>query len=338
MNQQPSNQTGVTGFSSGQTNPQSNPFAADFQGQFSSSFGTVGGTNTNVSQIFKEGGSFGGDNRKKFIIIGGVIAVFAIIIGFMMMSGSETSDFEKEFAENETDFPEDGAKDVTAETGDATTVAQDPTAVAAEGMATAPRAGARTSTAANTATANEMAPTGSVQLVSPADGQSWNYDETQGAAPFQWDGGGGFIVFSRSSSMTPEYMRVPVSGNNYAFNNPYPGTWYWRVENNSGASEVRRFQVSAPIRRTLAVTQPANGAGLAANGGVVSWQRAEKVAFYRVEFSNSGFANPQYRFATSDVAVQVQGMAPGTYQMRLGAFSEVAGRWEYTAPQSVSVR
>lgn len=335
MNQDTNNQTGTTGYPSNQTNPQSNPFSTDFQGQFSSNFGTVGGTNTNVSQIFKEGG-FGGDGRKKFVILGAVLAVAALIVGFLFMSGGDSVD--EQFAELDSVAPAEmvpGGTDIGAEAAEAESVGEfaEEQVMTDEGVQ-----GATIDQGMDqTAIEYEVAPSGSVQLTAPADGKSWSYDETQGAAPFSWDGAGGFIVFSRRASMQPEYMRVPVSGNYYGFSNPYPGTWYWRVENESGASEVRSFRVSAPVRRNLVLTNPTVGANIAGEGGVVSWQRAEKVAFYRVEIAAQGFANPEYRFSTSDVSIQLQGVAAGAYQMRLGAFSEVSGRWEYTAPQSVTI-
>lgn len=332
MNQETNNQNGATGYPSNQTNPQSNPFSTDFQGQFSSNFGTVGGTNTNVSQIFKEGG-FGGDNRKKFIVLGALLAVAALIVGFLFLGSSDSDRIDDQFAELEVADPAEVNTEVgsvAAPTAEAVDEFADAATITDEGVQEMPIEQADV--------AYEAAPVGSIQLTAPVDGQSWSYDETQGAAPFSWEGSGGYIVFSRRASMQPEYMRVPVSGNFYGFANPYPGTWYWRVENEGGASEVRSFRVAAPVRRNLAITAPAADAGIAGEGGVVSWQRAEKVAFYRIEIASQGFANPDYRFSTSDVSVKLEGVAAGAYQIRLGAFSEVSGRWEYTAPQALSVQ
>jgi len=188
------------------------------------------------------------------------------------------------------------------------------------------------------ATASTSAPTGAISLVSPDNGASVGYDETQGPAVFSWQGGGGQIVFSRSSTMKPETLRINVSGSQFSFNNPWPGQWYWRVENSSGVSEVRSFSVSSPVRRNVVLAQPAAGAALAGTGGEVSWQGDSAVAYYRVEISNGDWANPQYKFSTSGNRVQLNGVAPGAYSLRVGAFSEVSGRWEYTAPVSVSVQ
>ena len=185
--------------------------------------------------------------------------------------------------------------------------------------------------------AESFSGSGAIGMLSPADSQVWEYDESKGGAPFEWDGGGS-IVISRSSSMRPEYIRARAPSGRYTLKNPYPGTWYWQVESADGRSEVRRFTVSAPPRSSIAVSQPAANGALAGEGGVVAWQGQGKVAFYRVEFSNGSFANPQYRFATSGSSVQVSGVAPGAYQMRIGAFSEAAGRWEYTTPQSITVQ
>ncbi len=87
-------------------------------------------------------------------------------------------------------------------------------------------------------------------LVSPVDGASRSYDETAGPAVFEWEGGPGTIVFSRSAKMRPAYMRVPVKRRSYSFYNPYPGTWYWQVETAAGSSDVRRFTVE-PLFRVI---------------------------------------------------------------------------------------
>src|SRR5690606_30916752 len=127
-------------------------------------------------------------------------------------------------------------------------------------------------------------------------------------------------------------------GNQYEFHHPWPGTWYWKVENASGSTEGRSFQVTAPARRNVVLSEPQAGGAVAGNGGTVSWQGDNSVAFYRVELTASGsWANPEHRFATSGNSVSLQGVAAGQYQMRVGAFSEVSGRWEFTAPVPVSV-
>jgi hypothetical protein len=321
---QPSHQS--QGTQSGNSFPsqqgsQTNPFTADLKGEFTSNFGT-NSTNA-MSQIFKDGSGFGGNNTKRWVLMGAFLLV-AAGAAYYLLSEDPIDDLSVPTADELTPEPSEATPADTATAGKtATDAVAQPEAVPQEAVAT------------------EAAPTGNISLSSPVDGDSRAYDETSGPAKFSWDGGAGTIVFARSSSMSPVYMRVPVSGSSYNFYNPYPGTWYWKVENASGSSEVRRFTVEPPARRAVALKEPANGATLAATGGTIAWSGdpERKVAFYRVEFSADGkWGNPAYRFASSGEGTQTQGMNPGSYQMRLGAFSEVAGRWEYTDPVQVNVQ
>jgi hypothetical protein len=326
MNEAPSNHTGLNDTFSSQPAPQTNPFTADLKGEFTSNFGT----NTNaVSQIFKEGG-FVGNNRMKYMIIGGVALVVVAIVFFVLTGEESTDEFKDETAAEETtaDDKEDEAA-VTEETDEAEEATTE--AEAAEPAVTETAA-----TEAPVMQAAEPAATGPIALAEPADAASVNYDETQGPAVFSWTGGGGHIVFSRNSTMSPETLRIKVSGNSYKFHHPWPGTWYWKVQNGSGSSETRSFTVSPPARRNVQLAAP--GGALSGNGGTVSWQGDVNIAFYRVEIANGSWANPLYRFATTGNSVQLNGVTAGQYQMRVGAFSEVSGRWEYTAPVPVSVQ
>lgn len=326
MNESPSNQTGLNDTFSSQPAPQTNPFTADLKGEFTSNFGT----NTNaVSQIFKEGG-FTGTNRTKYLIIGGVlIAVLAIVFFALTSEDSEEGDLAADESADGVigeEAEEDGEAVADETAADETTEAIAETAVPAEGAVPV---------AAPSYNSGASIGSGPIALNEPADGSSLNYDETQGPAMFSWTGGGGYIIFSRNASMKPQIIKVPVSGNSYAFHHPWPGTWYWKVQNKSGSTEARSFTVGSPVRRNIAMQ---NTGAVAGNGGTISWQGDAGVAYYRVEFSNGSWANPQFRFASSGNSVQVQSVPAGTYQMRLGAFSEVSGRWEYTAPSSVTVQ
>ncbi|MEN9834837.1 MAG: hypothetical protein RL011_1030 [Pseudomonadota bacterium] len=341
MNEAPNSNTGLNDSFSSQSTPQSNPFTADLKGEFTSNFGT----NTNaVSQIFKEGG-FASNNKTKSIVLGGVLFAVICVALFMYISGDDSESTGEDVAaetdaEGGGDDAEDQADATTSESKtEEKTKPEAPAAVAATpAAAPAQAAPAPASTAAPRAQRSFSASSGPISLAEPADGSSITYDESQGPATFSWSGGSGYIVFSRSSSMSPVVMRVPVSGSSYNFNHPWPGTWYWKVENNSGATEVRSFKVSAPPRRTIALQQPASGSTIAGTGGTVAWQGDSKVAYYRVEFTNGSWANPQYRFASSGNSLQLQGVPAGQFQMRLGAFSEISGRWEYTPPVSVTVQ
>ena len=334
MNEAPSNSTGLNDTFSSQPSPQTNPFTADLKGEFTSNFGT----NTNaVSEIFKEGG-FVSNNRTKYMIIGGVaIAVLAIGAYFLTSSDERSSE---EMADGDQ-----AGEEATAEDDDAIpkeesqVVADAKTKEAAATAATAATAAAPAVPAANaSARTGGGASGGAVTLSEPADASTISYDETQGPATFSWTGGGGTLIFSRNSSMHPVSRKIQVSGNSYSFSHPWPGTWYWKVQNSSGATEVRSFVVNPAPRRNVALQDPAAGAAVSGNGGTVSWQGDSKVAYYRVELSTGTWANPQFRFSSSGNSLQLQGVTAGPYQMRVGAFSEVAGRWEYSNPQAVTVQ
>lgn len=316
MNSAP-NQSNNTFNSQPATGTQGNPFTADLKGEFTSNFGT----NTNaVSQIFKDG-SFGGNNRTRMFIYGG-LALVVIALGWYILSGSEES----------VDVADDTAGET--KTGDEVDETPKPADTAAHPVEKpAPVA------AAQPAAEPTPAATGTIQLSSPENGASLAYDETQGSAQFSWTGGPGSIVFSRHSSMQPEVMRVKVSGSSYSFHHPWPGQWYWKVETEGGASEVRSFNVAAPIRRNFAITAPASGGTIAGSGGVISWTGDKGVAYYRVELNQGDdWSNPQFKFSSSGTQVQLKDVKAGQYMMRLGAFSEVSGRWEYTQPSAVTVQ
>jgi hypothetical protein len=316
MNSAP-NQPNSTFNSQPATGTQSNPFTADLKGEFTSNFGT----NTNaVSQIFKDG-SFGSSDKTRYIIFGAVIILVAVV-GWFLLSGS---------GDEAADVAED---DVAAEDPSATTAATPEDA--AKPADAAPTAEAP---AAAPAPETMAPPAGAISLSSPDNGASLTYDETQGAALFSWSGGPGTIVFSRHSSMQPEVMRVKVSNSSYSFHHPWPGQWFWKVESEGGASEVRSFSVSAPIRRNIAITAPASGASLAGTGGVVSWTGDKAVAYYRVELNQGDdWSNPLFKFSSAGSQLELNGVGAGQYQLRLGAFSEVSGRWEFTQPISVTVQ
>lgn len=337
MNEAPNQQTGLNDTFSSQPSPQSNPFTADLKGEFTSNFGT----NTNaVSQIFKEGGFVGGNRSKIYIAIGVVVALVAG--AFFYFTGEESPSSGDEVAEStEKDSADEAAEEDGEKKTDtaATKPEEKPTVDEKAEPEAEETAAAKPAVKVEKATKSGFTGgSGKIALSEPADGSSLNYDETQGAANFSWSGGSGYIVFSRNQSMRPAAMRMPVSGNSYSFLHPWPGTWYWRIENSTGNTEVRSFKVSPPARRNIQLQQPQQGAQVAGNGGTVSWQGDSKVAYYRVELANGSWTNPQYKFASSGNSLQLQGVPAGQYQLRLGAFSEVAGRMEYTAPITVTVQ
>jgi hypothetical protein len=303
------------------TGAQSNPFTGELKGEFSSDFGT----NTNaVSQIFKSGG-FASENKSKLIL--GVVAVIGIL-GAAYLFLSEPSEDEVTTAEEATGDEEGIEEEEATEMSDVPTEAAKP----AEAAAPAPAPAVDSAAAAST---------GAITLTTPANGAAQSYDETEGPAEFQWEGPADQIVFSRSQTMSPPVKIVTLNGaSTYSFANPYPGTWYWQVKNSSGTSEVRSFKISSPARRSFPVSQPTSGGSIAGTGGVVSWQAGEKIARYSVEFTPAGqsFATPSNRFGASGTSVAIQGVTPGSYDVRVGAFSEVAGRWEWQLIRNVTVQ
>jgi hypothetical protein len=338
MNNDPNHTSTNVAFSQHTNGTQTNPFTGDLKGEFTSDFGT----NTNaVSQIFKSSGF--GEDRNKMIIIG--VVVLAVLGGaFFYLTSSEDEEFN-EFTE-EGAPTEEGATPGEEATTDATGEAKEgeegaAPAETADAAATEAMPSATTEAATATATATASASTGGLSITSPQDGAQQTYDETQGPAVFQWEGPADRIVFARNASMNPVNRTVNLGGaTSYSFNNPHPGTWYWKIENSSGASEVRSFTVNSPVRRTFPVSQPSAGGSVAGNGGVVSWAAGEKVARYQVQLVSAGssWANPQYRFSTSGNSVQLQGVSAGSYDMRVGAFSEVSGRWEWQVVSGVNVQ
>lgn len=332
MNEAPNNQTGLNDTFSSSTNATSNPFTADLKGEFTSNFGT----NTNaVSQIFKEGGFAGGNDKKKLYIAAGIVVVVLGVVAAVMFTGEDDNSDEMITETSGSDIaPHDATASASASGSEEAVASGSAEAAVAEEAKPAEAA------PAEAAVAHSGGPSfsGKLSLAEPTEGSSLSYDETQGPATFSWTGGGGYIVFSRNQSMNPPAMKVAVSGNSYAFHHPWPGQWYWKVENKSGSTEVRSFKVAGPQRRNIALSQPAAGGAISGNGGTVSWQGDNKVGFYRVELSTGGWASPSFRFASSGNSLSLSGVSPGSYQMRLGAFSEVAGRWEYTPAIQVTVQ
>ncbi len=105
----------------------------------------------------------------------------------------------------------------------------------------------------------------------------------------------------------------------------------------AASSHTRMKQMNA-AKRDIAILEPKNGATLVKDTGMVSWRGDHYVTYYRVEITNKGWANPSYRFATTGTQMQVHNVPQGAYDMRIGAFSELSGRWEYTNPIKVTVQ
>lgn len=175
-------------------------------------------------------------------------------------------------------------------------------------------------------------------LISPENGAVNNYDESGEYPEFSWSGGGVSVIrFSRNQDMRTVDHKGSSRNNRYEFARPAPGDWYWQVSNGLGKSEVRMFKVNPPAPRAITFVEPMDG-GSVASQGAVTWKGDRFVTYYRVELSTQGWANPNYRFATTATQLHLQNVSQGQYEMRIGAFSEVSGRWEYTNPIKVTVK
>jgi len=301
---------------------ESNPFTADLKGDFNSNFGT----NTNpVSQILT-GGNHNG-RRRKFILGGALVLVLGLFALNYFTSSDEAStddDLAVEDSEDSEGSPVEGAENAT----DQPPVSNQDSATTKE-----------VTKDVGTDSKREMTATTGPTLEVPNDGQMRAYDETGEPAVFKWSGSpGGTVSFSRSSTFSPMVRKVQVEGNSYEFRNPWPGKWYVQVENSAGKSAVASFTVEAPQRRNVAISSPADGQSVAGSGGMVSWTGDSSISRYKVEFSSGDWSQPAYKLQTVGTEAQLNGVPAGNYQMRVAAWSDVSGRWEYSNPVSVSVQ
>lgn len=185
----------------------------------------------------------------------------------------------------------------------------------------------------------EPKPDSTPNLQTPENNATRNYDESLATATFSWTGGGtSWIRFSRSPTMSPVEHHAKTRKGSYELPRPAPGVWYWQVANSLGKSPIRTFTVNAPVKRNIAIIEPADGGTLVKDTGMVSWKGDRLITYYRVEVTSQGWANPNYRFATTGTQFQLRNVPQGNYEMRVGAFSEVSGRWEYTNPIKVVVQ
>jgi hypothetical protein len=118
-----------------------------------------------------------------------------------------------------------------------------------------------------------------------------------------------------------------------------PGNWYWQITNSEGKSPVWSFTIENPIPRNISLVQPNSGSKVSGSGGIVTWTGDSKVSYYKVQISSGGnWNNPEYSFSTVGTQLSINGVSAGSYSLRIGAFSEVSGKWEYTSPVSVSIQ
>ncbi len=328
--------------------PHSNPFTADLRGEFTSNFGTTN-TDAAASQIFREGG-FGREKKVSYFLVFGLILVALAIGGYYVWQqfGGTTSypiprqpvterPMPKAYeppvvaTQEPVAMPEPVGLDTTSPALDQP-IANDPFAQQAP-IAQQPIAQPVVQQPVYQQLPAPADPStlGPGQVDGPPNGHTMGYNE---ATPvyFTW-GGSGAVKFSRNANMSP--LDRSAKGGSYAFHGPMPGTWYWQA----GNGEVRSFNVDAPIRKQVSVVSPGAGQTVAGNGGAVQIQGTTGVAYYRVEFSSSqNWGIPDYRIHSQSTQVALNGIQPGSYQMRVGAFSEQSGRMEYTNPMPVTVQ
>lgn len=176
------------------------------------------------------------------------------------------------------------------------------------------------------------------KLTAPEEQMKKKYDESADPFEFSWEGTSGTIAFSRSPDMKPALYSFRTKKNSFSYKKLPPGMWYWQVSNRAGNSAIRSFEVQPPDIRLISLVSPKDGSSIDGKAGVIAWMGDSKVAYYRVEMSNSDqWEKPNHRFATSGTQLTISEVPAGAYKLRVGAFSEVSGQWEYTAPVSITV-
>ena len=323
----------------GQGNTQHDGFESENLETNEIGIGATEASTSAVSSLFSEG-AFADPNKRRYVILGGgALVALLIAVGAYFFLGDSGSDVETltgvesgeqgapEMLEPTEQLPADGEVLPSEEAMLEETAALDEAMQVGEQNMAEGIAG------------EEGFAMGGVSLVLPVDGQSRSYDETMGMALFQWDGEAEYIAFARNSSFV-NALRLRVAGiNSYGFGNPYPGRWYWRMEDagKNPLSDAHSFYVAEAVRRNLVLSEPASGGSLS-SGSAVVWSGDEKISFYRVEIASGSFANPNYRFSTVGTSLQLNNVDTGAYRLRVGAFSEVSGRWEYTEPIPVNIQ
>ena len=181
--------------------------------------------------------------------------------------------------------------------------------------------------------------TGELTLISPPKGEVREYDLSSERALFSWNGNAEKIIFSRNSNLKPIHTSADVLGSEYYGRYFEPGTWYWQVKNSEGTSEVNSFTVRPSKVEKPKILTPQNGTEINGNNSGVNWTMTARAAFYRVQLTQKeDWVSPDYLFATSGTKLMLKGVAQGSYKLRVGSFSEVSGRWEYSDTIQVEVR
>jgi hypothetical protein len=304
-----------------------------------SEFGASGfGGNSSVSQIFKEGG-FGDDGNKKKIIAIVAAAVVAIALAAYFFMGTDGSD-DFQIGVPQDGLPMDdfappaldagvgggleaapgGISDLGA--GDAGLSAEqeasyldEPALPEVEEVAPSAQVGAQPSV-----------PAGATGNVS-----TWDYNEELGGPKVNVTPGAMVEVSRRADFATP-YVYGPATDGSFRIPNPPPGVVYWREQ---GSGTVNEIQVNPPPRLSLTFSAPAN----MNSGETLSWGSAGAAAYFRVEFSTDpNFQNIAAAVSTTGTQAVIDGLASGTYFVRVGGLNLAAGRFEYSSASSVTVQ
>ena len=177
---------------------------------------------------------------------------------------------------------------------------------------------------------------GDYSLLSPRDGAVVRYDESRHPPQFKWTGAQGRLIFSRRSDLSRVQKSI-VSRSGVRVPNLYPGTWYWTVKGAESSSSIRSLVVQSSRKRNIIVQVPQTGGSLSGSGGEVRWIGDERIAYYKVELTKPGTEVSAYRFATSGTSLQINNVESGSYQLKVGGFSEVSGKWEFSSAFDVNI-
>jgi hypothetical protein len=178
--------------------------------------------------------------------------------------------------------------------------------------------------------------TGNYAQLSPRDGAVVTYDESRNPPGFKWTGGQGQLVFSRKADMS-RVQKSLVAPSGVRVSRLYPGTWYWQVKGAESSSSIRSLVVKSSRKRNIVLQSPQGGESLPSSGGEVRWIGDERIAYYKIELIKPETAVTAYRFATSGTSLQIKNVESGSYQLRVGGFSEVSSKWEFSDAINITV-
>lgn len=300
------------------------PGNSKFGGQ-GSEFGSAQfGSNSSVSQIFKEG-SFGDDDRRRrMIVVGAALAAICVIGAAVYVL------FVPDHSEPSIDGTIATDSSVPAqEFGDPPAEQPSDAVPAKEGTrASAPAEGGA---GTGNGVSEGSAPVAAAGSAATGNVTSWQYNEANGG-PVVKVADGAMVEVSRSSSFAGKYVYGPAKGGAFRIPNPPPGVIFWREQ---GSQTVNEIKVSAAPSLGLSFTAPATmtpGAGL-------SWSSKVPASYYRVEFAtDSGFLDVAAAVSTTKTEAVINGLNPGTYFVRVGGLNTAAGRFEYSNSASVNMQ